>query len=220
MKGNFFKRFRGFIETCNFCKSFIVVFNIWLITACASPGIDNVQLNISKLSSSTQKILLVVEPFTFKNHSEADSITTLFTKSLRESNIATRVYKGDADSKRNKAAEYDKSYYLQGEIQKYDIGKNWVPTFFPLSMAACLFTIGIAQLLGFPTTAEHGKLKLTVRVFDLQTDEEIAVFTKATDKTMINNIYTDEAASPYKHPELIFAPVFAPLIEEIANEIS
>ena len=151
-----------------------------------------------------QDLTAVVVPFSYEPSDPEE------TDALTDADLASVVV-ADASS-----IPPGTRYLITGSITKFNFQKNWVPTLFPLHIAASLFTFTAFTWLAGPTSVTDVDFGVRVSVVDLDTGQTIATFEEHFEDVSPVNIYTSGTGNPYNNPSLVFSKVVESLATRIA----
>lgn len=130
---------------------------------------------------------------------------------LNRSNVMTEVVSLNGEKPPENVA-----YIIDGKVKRFYFKKNWVPTFFPLHLAASFFTLTGYTWLAGPTTVTKVDFQVEVQLKDAKSGEVVKTFTEQFQDTSSMNIYSKDTNNPYGNPSMVFSRVIDSLAGDIA----
>ena len=201
------------------CAAPLVLFTSACTTFHMSEQVTPAALERHRRASEESALVL---PFRFtpanpdhrKDMSEQDLLRwqEFLAQSLDQTGIFERVSAATSPDAAREAARYA----ISGEIREFQFRKNWVPTFFPVHLAASFFTFTLFTWLGGPTTITDVDFDATVEVKDLRTGVETGTFLVRFESTDLMNLYTSSLKNPYDNPGLVWSQLIGRLAVQIA----
>jgi hypothetical protein len=191
------------------------------LTSCSSFSLTDHPATLSvKKQRRAKDITLVVKAFKYEpidqdeqEMAPADIVKwqELLAQGLDQSNIVTEVVPEKGDRASDNAA-----YSVDGKITRYYFKKNWIPTFFPVHLAASVFTLSLYTWLAGPTTVTKVDFEVQADLKEVKTGTLIKSFTERYQDTSPVNIYTKDTNNPYGNPSLVFSKVIDSLAINMA----
>jgi len=191
------------------------------LSSCSSFSLSEYPGNLSvKKQRRAKDATLAVKSFTYDPvEKDADKLTPedmmkwqeLLTRGIDQSNIFTEVIMENGDRASDKTA-----YSVDGKITRYYFKKNWVPTFFPLHLAASFFTLTGYTWLAGPTTVTKVDFEVQVDLKESKSGALIKSFTERFQDTSALNIYSKDINSPYGNPGIVLTKVIDSLTSDMA----
>ena len=192
-----------------------------LLTGCSSFSLSDNPGSLTVMKQRRVKdATLVVKSFNYTPVDKGDKEMTpqdiekwqeILVQGLDQSNIFAEVVAEKGDRASGNAA-----YSVDGRITRYYFKKNWVPTFFPLHLAASFFTLTGYTWLGGPTTATKVDFEVQADLKDTKSGVLIKSFTERFQDTSAMNIYSKDMNSPYGNPSMALSKVIDSLAIGIA----
>lgn len=142
---------------------------------------------------------------------DLDRWQQLLARGLDTTNVLAQVVTAEAG-----AIPPGTRYLISGRITKFNFQKNWIPTFFPLHIAASVFTSTLYTWLAGPTTVTDVDFEVSVDVRHAASGDLVTTAEGRFHDMSVLHIYSPGTNNPYNNPNLVFSQVVESLAVKIA----